>query len=114
MKPEEVNIENVYAYYNARLTQQETEKETLESRRDLSMDKLGRLCVLAFDIKMTRVTVEALGKQIPMKPQDEHRGETRDGRSASLFTCPKCCIGTNDRETANHCTYCGQKIDWEE
>jgi len=101
MKPEEVNIENVYAYYKARLTQQETEKETLESRRDLSMDKIGRLCVLAIDIKMTQITVAALEKQMPKKPIKDEFG---------WDLCPECKKMTEDAEW---CQYCGQKLEEE-
>lgn len=54
--------------------------------------------------KACKVAIEALEKQIPMKPSS-YKG--------FVFECPKCeePVGKNvDR----YCPWCGQKIDWSE
>lgn len=53
--------------------------------------------------------IDALKKQIPMKPIGEHYAHMR---------CPSCNHripsggGSSSRRRDNWCNYCGQKIDW--
>ena len=55
------------------------------------------------------LAIEALKKQIPMKPIGEHYAHMR---------CPTCNHripsggGSSSRRRDNWCNYCGQRIDW--
>ena len=57
-----------------------------------------------------KMAVDALKKQIPMKPTGEHYAHMR---------CPSCNHripsgqGSSSRRRDNWCNYCGQKILWE-
>lgn len=57
------------------------------------------------------MAIDALKKQIPMKPIGEHYAHMR---------CPSCNHripsgqGSSSRRRDNWCNYCGQKIDWGE
>ena len=57
------------------------------------------------------MAIDALKKQIPMKPIGEHYAHMR---------CPSCNHripsggGSSSKRRDNWCNYCGQKIDWEE
>ena len=57
------------------------------------------------------VAIDALKKQIPMKPIGEHYAQMR---------CPSCNHripsgqGSSSRRRDNWCNYCGQKILWEQ
>ena len=57
------------------------------------------------------LAIEALKKQVPMKPIGEHYAHMR---------CPSCNHripsggGSSSRRRDNWCNYCGQKIDWSE
>ena len=58
-----------------------------------------------------KMAVDALKKQVPMKPTGEHYAHMR---------CPSCNHripsgqGSSSRRRDNWCNYCGQKIDWGE
>lgn len=58
-----------------------------------------------------KMAVDALKKQIPVKPIGEHYAHMR---------CPSCNHripsgqGSSSRRKDNWCNYCGQKIDWGE
>lgn len=58
-----------------------------------------------------KMAVDALKKQIPMKPIGEHYAHMR---------CPSCNHripsgqGSSSRRRDNWCNYCGQKTDWGE
>lgn len=55
--------------------------------------------------------ISALAKQIPEKPNGEHR---------TRMKCPSCNhripsgLGSSSRRRDNWCNYCGQRIDWSE
>ena len=55
------------------------------------------------------LAVDALGKQIPIKPIGNHYAHMR---------CPSCDhripsgMGSSSKRRDNWCNYCGQKIDW--
>lgn len=55
------------------------------------------------------LAVDALGKQIPIKPIGNHYAYMR---------CPSCGhripsgMGSSSKRRDNWCNYCGQKIDW--
>lgn len=59
--------------------------------------------------KAINTAIDALKKQIPMKPIGEHYAHMR---------CPSCNHripsgqGSSSHRRDNWCNYCGQKIDW--
>ena len=60
-------------------------------------------------MKALDVAIDALKKQVPIKPMGEHYAHMR---------CPSCNhripsgMGSSSRRRDNWCNYCGQKIDW--
>lgn len=65
-------------------------------------------------IELKKVTVEALKKQIAMKPEEVDEREDFDFYYLA-FLCPSCdeaVIGQPYRP--NYCKHCGQKLDWGE
>ena len=63
------------------------------------------------DLPVLKMAIDALKKQIPMKPTGEHYAHMR---------CPSCNHripsgqGSSSRRRDNWCNYCGQKILWEQ
>ena len=61
------------------------------------------------DYEALDMAIDALKKQIPMKPIGEHNAHMR---------CPSCNHripsgqGSSNHRRDNWCNYCGQKIDW--
>lgn len=70
---------------------------------------LRKTTLIEKNYKAFNVAIEALEKQMPMKPSkvnDEY----------GFFVCSNCggCIGyTNDRGEHKYCLMCGQKLDWD-
>lgn len=61
-----------------------------------------------YAVQATNIAIEALEKQIPMKPEYE---DNEDG----YFECNRCAatIGyTDEKESHIYCLNCGQKLDW--
>jgi hypothetical protein len=55
--------------------------------------------------------VEAVEKQVPLKPiKDREQGI----RYTSAYSCPTCEGGFTGTGIARHCYHCGQKLDWGE
>jgi len=63
------------------------------------------------DLPVLEMAIDALKKQIPMKPIGEHYAHMR---------CPSCNHripsgqGSSSRRRDNWCNYCGQAINWSE
>ena len=69
-------------------------------------------------IESFEIAVEAMKKQMPMKPVIEQGAPSYYGGSgicSEYCACPKCgeAVGRGD-DKANYCPECGQKIDWED
>ena len=69
-------------------------------------------------IESFEIAVEAMKKQMPMKPVIEQGAPSYYGGSGicrEYCACPKCgeAVGRGD-DRANYCPECGQKIDWED
>lgn len=55
------------------------------------------------------VAIQALEKQIPMKPI---KGEKQVVRYVNTYYCPTCEFGITGTNIAKWCYHCGQKLDW--
>uniref|UniRef100_UPI004029AC9E hypothetical protein n=1 Tax=Lachnospira sp. TaxID=2049031 RepID=UPI004029AC9E len=55
------------------------------------------------------VAIQALEKQIPMKPI---KGEKQVVRYVNTYYCPTCELGITGTNIAKWCYHCGQKLDW--
>lgn len=61
--------------------------------------------------KEVELLVQAVEKQIPLKPIKNREQETR---YTSAYSCPTCDGGFSGTGIAKHCYHCGQKLDWDE
>ena len=69
-------------------------------------------------IESFEISVEAMKKQMPMKPVIEQGAPSYYGGTSICryyYSCPKCGeeVGRGD-DKANYCHDCGQAIDWTE
>ena len=69
-------------------------------------------------IESFEIAVEAMKKQMPMKPVIEQGAPSYYGGTSicrDYYSCPKCGeeVGRGD-DKANYCHDCGQAIDWTE
>ena len=55
------------------------------------------------------VAIQALEKQIPMKPV---KSEKQVVRYVNTYYCPICNLGITGTNIAKWCYHCGQKLDW--
>ena len=55
------------------------------------------------------VAIQALEKQIPMKPV---KSEKQEVRYVNTYYCPICNLGITGTNIAKWCYHCGQKLDW--
>lgn len=62
------------------------------------------------DDKVYEKVMEALEKQIPMKPQIDKQAL---GRNFIVYECPICKHQLDSKTQHNYCDNCGQAIDWE-
>lgn len=78
---------------------------------DKGCEESCRCCIAYFEI-----AIKALEKQLPKKPIYEGDGYAPDGTFIwDEWLCPNC--GSRyevDYDEYDHCSNCGQKIDWSE
>lgn len=55
------------------------------------------------------IAIQALEKQIPMKPV---KSENQVVRYVNTYYCPICNLGITGTNIAKWCYHCGQKLDW--
>ena len=55
------------------------------------------------------IAIQALEKQIPMKPV---KSEKQVVRYVNTYYCPICNLGITGTNIAKWCYHCGQKLDW--
>ena len=55
------------------------------------------------------MAINALEKQIPMKPV---KSEKQVVRYVNTYYCPICNLGITGTNIAKWCYHCGQKLDW--
>ena len=60
-------------------------------------------------IESTKIAIQALEKQIPMKPV---KSEKQVVRYVNTYYCPICNLGIIGTNIAKWCYHCGQKLDW--
>ena len=70
------------------------------------------------DEEAEKIAIEAMKKQMPMKPVIEQGAPSYYGGTSicrHYYSCPKCGeeVGRGD-DKANYCHDCGQAIDWTE
>ena len=58
-----------------------------------------------------KIAIQALEKQIPMKPV---KSEKQVVRYVNTYYCPICNLGITGTNIAKWCYHCGQKLDWSE
>ena len=61
------------------------------------------------DYKANEMAINALEKQIPMKPV---KSEKQVVMYVNTYYCPICNLGITGTNIAKWCYHCGQKLDW--
>ena len=55
---------------------------------------------------------ELVEKETPMKPKSKLYGITGEGETFMYHYCPICGFYSVEKDYANYCPNCGQKLDW--
>ena len=87
-----------------------TESEAIKIlQRDLQIQLENK--ALPDGIEAIQIAIQALEKQIPMKPV---KSEKQVVRYVNTYYCPICNLGITCTNIAKWCYHCGQKLDWSE
>ena len=85
-----------------------TESEAIKIlQRDLQIQLENK--ALPDGIEAIQIAIQALEKQIPMKPV---KSEKKVVRYVNTYYCPICNLGITGTNIAKWCYHCGQKLDW--
>ena len=76
-------------------------------QRDLQIQLENK--ALPDGIEAIQIAIQALEKQIPMKPV---KSEKKVVRYVNTYYCPICNLGITGTNIAKWCYHCGQKLDW--
>lgn len=91
-----------------------TESEAIEKLKNMRLfmqitDKNSDCKFTEDDYKANEMSIQALEKQIPMKPV---KSEKQVVRYVNTYYCPICNLGITGTNIAKWCYHCGQKLDW--
>lgn len=63
-------------------------------------------------IQYCNLLQELVEKETPMKPKSKLYGITGEGETFMYHYCPICGFYSVEKDYANYCPNCGQKLDW--
>ena len=91
-----------------------TEREAVEKLKNMRLfmqieDENNDCKFTEDDYKANEMSIQALEKQIPMKPV---KSEKQVVRYVNTYYCPICNLGITGTNIAKWCYHCGQKLDW--
>ena len=91
-----------------------TESEAIEKLKNMRLfmqieDENNDCKFTEDDYKANEMSIQALEKQIPMKPV---KSEKQVVRYVNTYYCPICNLGITGTNIAKWCYHCGQKLDW--